>query len=73
MLVWLAVLATAGLPEGPGLAAGYPGDRGLAADPAVVFTEDFEARDLTQLGARWSDVSNRSGALALGRDRKSVV
>ncbi len=30
------------LPEGEGLAAKYPGDAGLANDPAVVFADDFE-------------------------------
>jgi hypothetical protein len=30
------------LPEGQGLAARYPGDQGIEADPAVVFTDDFE-------------------------------
>lgn len=69
MVLLLAVLSLAGLPEGPGLAARYPGDRGLARDPAVVFAEDFEAADLRQLGARWDDVSNKDGgALALTDD-----
>ena len=30
------------LPEGGGLAAKYPGDVGLAEDPAIVFADDFE-------------------------------
>lgn len=30
------------LPEGPGLAAKYPGDAGIAADPAVLFADGFE-------------------------------
>jgi hypothetical protein len=30
------------LPSGPGLAANYPGDRGIRADPAVLFADDFE-------------------------------
>jgi len=31
------------LPEHRGLAARYPGDKGLAADPAVVLADDFES------------------------------
>ena len=31
------------LPEGEGLAARYPADRGIRDDPAVVFADDFEA------------------------------
>lgn len=30
------------LPEGPGLAARYPGDNGISRDPAVIFNENFE-------------------------------
>jgi hypothetical protein len=30
------------LPEGRGIAAKYPGDRGIEQDPAVVFADDFE-------------------------------
>jgi len=57
------------LPQGCGLAAKYPGDRGIAADPAVLLTEDFEARTIADLGKRWSDISNRDGAvLSLSKD-----
>jgi len=35
------------LPEGnQGIAARYPGDRGIEADPAVLFHDDFESGDL---------------------------
>ncbi|MBI1369157.1 MAG: hypothetical protein GC162_10955 [Planctomycetes bacterium] len=47
------------LPEGPGLAAMYPGDVGIANDPHVVLAEDFEEDDLAAMARRWSDVSNR--------------
>jgi hypothetical protein len=30
------------LPEGDGIAARYPGDKGIERDPAVVFADDFE-------------------------------
>lgn len=33
------------LPEGEGLAARYPGDRGIQDDAAVAFTDDFEASE----------------------------
>jgi hypothetical protein len=36
-----------------GLASRYPGDVGIDADPAVVFTEDFEQASLADLLAGW--------------------
>ncbi|HLJ56328.1 MAG TPA: hypothetical protein VKT77_14905 [Chthonomonadaceae bacterium] len=36
------------LPQGAGLAAKYPGDRGIERDPAVIFHEDFERGDTRQ-------------------------
>jgi len=45
----------ADLPEGPGLAAKYPGDRGIGADPNVVFAEDFEDEGLRDRG--WYDLN----------------
>ena len=39
-----------GLPEGPGLAARYPGDVGIEQDDAVVLAEDFEDDRLTERG-----------------------
>ncbi len=57
------------LPEGFGLAAKYPGDRGIGRDPHVLFAEDFETGSLTDLGRRWSDVSNKDGkVLAFSAD-----
>lgn len=56
-----AVRAASALPEGWGLAARYPGDLGLAADAAVLLTEDFETGELSDLAQRWSNVSNRDG------------
>ena len=41
-------LRNAGGPEGLGLAARYPGDRGIERDPAVLFHEDFEGGDTRQ-------------------------
>lgn len=46
------------LPEGPGLAANYPGDVGLAKDPRIVFVEDFEAGNVDELRPRWDEVKN---------------
>jgi hypothetical protein len=59
----------AALPEGYGLAAKYPGDQGLAKDPAVLFAEDFEEGSLEAVGKRWDNVSNEAGKpLALSGD-----
>jgi hypothetical protein len=41
-----------------GIAAAYPGDRGIRADPRVVFSEDFEQPDLEAIGKRWEMVRN---------------
>ncbi len=49
------------LPEGCGLSSKYPGDGGLARDPAVLLAEDFETGELGDLGRRWSEVSNKDG------------
>jgi len=49
------------LPEGPGLAAEYAGDAGIADNPAVVFVEDFKSGVLEELRARWSEINNRQG------------
>jgi hypothetical protein len=37
----------------------FVGDEGIESDPAVVFAEDFEARDLEGVWARWASVRNR--------------
>lgn len=55
------------LPEGPGLAARYPGDVGIAKDPQIVFVEDFEAPTLEALAKRWDDVHG-SAIMALADD-----
>jgi hypothetical protein len=57
----LALLLLFAPPQGAGLAAKYPGDRGLSADPAVVFAEDFEQGDLATIGQRWGDANNKAG------------
>jgi hypothetical protein len=49
------------LPEGPGLAARYPADAGVAKHPAVLFADDFESGDLN----RWDD---KSGTIAVVGD-----
>jgi hypothetical protein len=46
------------LPQGDeGIAARYPGDRGLAADEEVVLVEDFEERSFDAVERRWESVS----------------
>jgi len=49
------------LPEGPGLAGRYPGDAGIAGDPAVLLAEDFETGTIGDLSKRWTEVSNKDG------------
>ena len=42
-----------------GIAARYPGDRGIADDPRVIFAEDFEGGTLETIGKRWDTVRHR--------------
>jgi predicted amidohydrolase len=41
-----------------GLAAKYPGDRNLDADPRVIFAENFEEQSPRAMQQRWEDVSH---------------
>src|SRR5947208_14010256 len=56
------------LPEGPGLAAKYPRDVGMAGDPRVLFAEDFESGGVEALAQRWDNVSNDAGKVLASRD-----
>jgi hypothetical protein len=52
------------LPDGPGLAAAFPGDSGIRGSPDVVFADDFETG---RLGETWDEVGNKDGkVLSLG-------
>ena len=44
-----------------GLSAKYPGDVGIAQDPAVIFAESFEAKTVSEVSARWSQAQNGAG------------
>src|SRR5687767_5677017 len=54
----MGLVAIAGTLRGEGLAAKYPADRGIAKDPAVLFSEDFEREDFK----RWDE---KKGPVAL--------
>lgn len=48
---------SARLPEGDkGVAAKYPGDKGIEKDPAVVFAEPFDVASVDDLKKRWDSV-----------------
>lgn len=47
------------LPEGHGLSAKYPGDRGIGRDAAVLLAEDFESGEIADLEKTWHSVSNK--------------
>lgn len=56
------------LPEGnTGIAARYPGDRGIEKDPRVIFVERFDAGSLDAVCMRWENVKNR-GIMSLSED-----
>lgn len=54
-------IRSAPLPSGPGLAALYPGDAGIASDPRVLLFEDFEIPSKSALPSRWESVSDQDG------------
>ncbi len=54
------------------IAAKYPGDKGIAKDPAVILHEDFEDKTRTFDKKRWTSISNKAGALKLVREAKNV-
>lgn len=56
------------LPEGLGLSARYPGDVGIAKDPAVLLAEDFETGSIADLGKKWTEASNKDGKPLLFSD-----
>jgi len=47
-------------PQGPGLAAKYPGDRGIEKDPNVILHDDFERGDLKQ----WDEIKGPAAVTA---------
>lgn len=50
---------------GEGIAAKYPGDKGIAGDPSVIFADDFESyADAMGLAANWNDGVYRSVRIA---------
>jgi len=68
VVVLSAEVSAEELPEGDtGIAAKYPGDRGIERDKAVVFVEKFNERTLNGLFRRWQDVKERQG-ISFSRD-----
>jgi len=53
-----------------GIAAKYPGDRGIEADPRVLLHEDFEAGTFDR--KKWTDISNKAGALAFSPEHPAA-
>ena len=50
-----------------GIAARHPGDVGIATDPAVIFTEGFEAQSSEEVFARW-ETANPKDRMSLRDD-----
>ena len=72
LLAGAALASEAPVPEGPGLAARYPGDVGMGKDAAVVFTENFESPDVSGLKDHWSTLGNTEEALSVSEDVPSA-
>jgi hypothetical protein len=62
------------LPEGDaGIAAAYPGDAGIEADPQVVFADDFESYvDASGLAERWDAAVYQVDRIAITTDAAHV-
>jgi len=65
VLAWAVSAGAAGeSTRGAGLASRYPGDVGIARDPAVIFADDFEAWGADGRGpGRWTGIHKRSNSL----------
>lgn len=64
----LAATARQPLPEGPtGIAAKFPGDRGIGKHPDVLFVERFDEGSVDAVAKRWDSVTAK-GILSLSRD-----
>lgn len=50
----------ADLPEGPGLAAGFAGDREIRSHPAVIFADNFEGAPPVKV---WDSVGDKDGSV----------
>ena len=60
--ITLALLAATAAPfPQKGIAARYPGDRGIESDSQVVFAENFEQSSLDELWKRWETVGDKPG------------
>ena len=56
------------VPQGPGLAARFPFDRGIGSDPRVLLHEDFEGA-LSQIKSHWTNVSDKGNqVLSVSQD-----
>ena len=56
------------LPEGAsGLAAKYPGDKGIEKDPAVRFVEGFDGPSVDAIAKRWDNVTSKP-IMSLSKD-----
>ena len=63
LALWVTLFGLAGAAAPPeresdrGIASRYPGDVGIGADPAVLFTEGFEEEPIGKVFARWDTAS----------------
>ena len=62
----LAVAGACAAQEAEGIAAKYPGDSGVEKDERVLLYENFETAALDK--NRWTDISNKAGALSFSDD-----
>jgi hypothetical protein len=78
VIFWMMLIATRAwgaekLPEGPGIAARYPQDQGIANDPRVLLAENFELGEIADLERRWDQASNKDRkVLAFATDQPSA-
>ncbi len=57
-----------GLPEGEnGIAAKYPGDKGIEEDPSIIFVEKFDGGSIEDISGRWDNAAGKE-IMALSSD-----
>lgn len=63
--ILLALVASAHglepLPEGPGIARNFPGDRRISEHASVLMVEDFESEGLADIKPRWNEIEDPNG------------
>ena len=67
LVIAALVLHAGAAAQVPGIAATYPGDKGIEDDARVLFVEDFETGTVEEIGRRWGSIYLREN-IGLSQD-----